>query len=251
MANWVNVSFSGLMMSSWTADEEGINFKGKKYQYAGMHSSIKIFNKGGFGTNGVIQVYLDGKLTSLTFKGSQYPLIEEFVSYVNNLVDQNNGVVDDAVYNLTGARGRSIKVYEDRVVIIVNVTMGSLLTNNATDGAKTIYYSDVIGVQYKECGATLGYLQLETASLQMNNKISNFFSENSYTFNADQNTKMAEVAKYVKDRVQYYKSGLHQPSQIVQQVSGADELIKYKQLLDMGAITQDEFNEKKKQILGL
>lgn len=31
----------------------------------------------------------------------------------------------------------------------------------------------------------------------------------------------------------------------------ADELLKYKQLLDMGAITQDEFNLKKKQLLGI
>lgn len=36
-----------------------------------------------------------------------------------------------------------------------------------------------------------------------------------------------------------------------QATSGADEILKYKQLLDMGAITLDEFNAKKKQILGL
>ena len=174
-------------------------------------------------------------------------MIQEFVSYVNDIVDKNNGVVDDAVYNLTGARGRSIKVYEDKAIITVNVTIGSLLTNNATDGAKTIYYSDVIGVQFKECRATLGYLQLETASMQMNNKNSNFFGENSYTFNADQNAKMVEVCQYIRDRVEYYKK----PQPVVQSVSGADELIKYKQLLDMGAITQDEFDAKKKQLLGL
>lgn len=33
--------------------------------------------------------------------------------------------------------------------------------------------------------------------------------------------------------------------------SAADELLKFKQLLDMGAITQDEFDIKKKQLLGL
>ena len=247
MANWINVSFSGLMMSSWTADETGINFKCKRYQYSDMHSAISVFSKGSFGSNGVLEACLDGKLTNLTFKGSQYPLIQEFVSYVNDIVDKNNGAVDDAVYNLTGASGRSIKVYEDKAIITVNVTIGSLLTNNATDGAKTIYYSDVIGVPFKECRATLGYLQLETASMQMNNKNSNFFGENSYTFNADQNAKMVEVCQYIRDRVEYYKK----PQPVVQSVSGADELIKYKQLLDMGAITQDEFDAKKKQLLGL
>jgi hypothetical protein len=37
----------------------------------------------------------------------------------------------------------------------------------------------------------------------------------------------------------------------VAQVSAADELKKFKELLDMGVITQEEFNAKKKQLLGL
>ena len=32
--------------------------------------------------------------------------------------------------------------------------------------------------------------------------------------------------------------------------SVADELLKFKQLLDMGAITQEEFDAQKKQLLG-
>ena len=34
-------------------------------------------------------------------------------------------------------------------------------------------------------------------------------------------------------------------------ISNADEILKYKKLLDMGIITQDEFEAKKKQLLGL
>lgn len=37
----------------------------------------------------------------------------------------------------------------------------------------------------------------------------------------------------------------------VQAVSGADEILKYKNLLDAGIITEEEFNAKKAQILGL
>lgn len=40
-------------------------------------------------------------------------------------------------------------------------------------------------------------------------------------------------------------------TQIVQQGSAADELKKFKELLDMGVITQEEFDAKKKQLLGL
>lgn len=36
-----------------------------------------------------------------------------------------------------------------------------------------------------------------------------------------------------------------------QQVSSADEILKYKQLLDCGAITQEEFDAKKQQLLGV
>lgn len=41
------------------------------------------------------------------------------------------------------------------------------------------------------------------------------------------------------------------PTTIVQQASAADELKKFKDLLDSGIITQEEFNAKKKQLLGL
>ena len=43
----------------------------------------------------------------------------------------------------------------------------------------------------------------------------------------------------------------NQPASVVQQVSAADELKKFKELLDMGIITQEEFDAKKKQLLGL
>ena len=42
-----------------------------------------------------------------------------------------------------------------------------------------------------------------------------------------------------------------QPQIQIQQTSSADEILKYKNLLDMGIITQDEFEQKKKQLLGL
>ncbi|MDE7100544.1 MAG: SHOCT domain-containing protein [Anaeroplasmataceae bacterium] len=37
----------------------------------------------------------------------------------------------------------------------------------------------------------------------------------------------------------------------INQVSAADELKKFKELLDTGIITQEEFNTKKKELLGL
>lgn len=109
----------------------------------------------------------------------------------------NKRLIYDLVYEVHGARGRSIKVYPYKCIINTSVTAGSLLTNNATDGEKTIYYKDVVGIQYKRSGVTIGYLQFETSSGTMNHDKSNFFSENTFTFEADKDEIMEEVYEYI------------------------------------------------------
>ncbi len=152
---------------------------------------------------------------------------------------------------LFGSRGRSLKVYDDKVVITVKAGLGSFITGNATDGEKTIYYSDCIGVQYKKEGVTLGYLQFETASGIMNNRFSNFFNENTFTWDSKCSTtvkKIPEIVQYIKGRVDYYKKNKNVVSSAL---SSADEIKKYKELLDDGVISQEEFNAKKKELLGI
>lgn len=156
-----------------------------------------------------------------------------------------------AVYSIDGVRGRHIEVYEDKCVISTKAGLGSFLTGNISDGEKTIYYMDCIGVQFKRSGFQIGYLQLETASGLMNNRNSNFFNENSFTFDTTKvsNEKMEEVAAYVKKKVEEAKAAKNAPVQVA--ISPADELKKFKELLDMGIISQEEFDAKKKQVLGL
>lgn len=48
-----------------------------------------------------------------------------------------------------------------------------------------------------------------------------------------------------------YELELKKANEVPNTVSTADELKKYKELLDMGVITQEEFDAKKKQLLGL
>lgn len=115
------------------------------------------------------------------------------------------------ICSLTGVRGRSIDIYDNKCKITTEVTLGSVLTNNATDGEKTIFYVDVIGLQYKRSGAAIGYLQLETASGLMNNRTSNFFAENTFTFEPGNGTADAEIMElvyeYILQRLEGYKYG--------------------------------------------
>jgi hypothetical protein len=125
-----------------------------------------------------------------------------------------------------------------------------------TDGEKTIYYRDCIGVQFKRSGFAIGYIQIETAASMMNNKNSNFFGENSFTFDTTKvsNEFMEQVAAYIKKRVEDIKEGKDVPASNTSPVyapSPADEIKKYKELLDSGILTQEEFELKKKQILGI
>ena len=166
--------------------------------------------------------------------------------------EQQRAAKKGTKYSVKGVRGKSLDVFEDKCVITVGVTIGSILTSNATDGEKIIYYKDIIGIQYKEPGFTVGYLQLETSAPSMNNGISNFFGENSFTFDNSGDSvgvlEMQPIVEYIKKRVEDYKRN---DSGTVQAVSAADEIKKFKELLDMGVITQEEFDAKKKQLLGL
>lgn len=115
------------------------------------------------------------------------------------------------LYDLEGVRGRHIKIYDRKCVISTRPTAGSFLTGNVTDGEKTIFYKDVVGVQFKKSGALIGYLQFETGSVQMNNQNSNMFSENTFTFeqnkNGITNERMQSVYNRVCDLIEQVKYG--------------------------------------------
>ncbi|MBR0349272.1 MAG: SHOCT domain-containing protein [Clostridia bacterium] len=63
------------------------------------------------------------------------------------------------------------------------------------------------------------------------------------------------IGNLLKERQEKEKSQTVTKENIINQTiikqTSADELKKFKELLDMGAITQEEFDAKKKQLLGL
>ena len=168
--------------------------------------------------------------------------IEYICSNSPLLIKMNQG----CVYDIIGALGRHLFVYEDRVIIRTNTSLGSVFSGKNAD-EKAIYYADCIGVQFKEKDDTSGYLQFETASNMMSNISDTHLNENTFVF--DTNEKMNEVAEYIRARVSGHKQS--NQSVLPNSISAADEIKKFKELLDIGAITQEEFDMKKKQLLGL
>ena len=73
--------------------------------------------------------------------------------------------------------------------------------------------------------------------------------ETRFTFTKKHLNEMIEIKNFIQEKV----AKAHMPNINIQNSvtgSSADEILKLKQLLDMGAITQEEFDEQKKKILG-
>ncbi len=164
--------------------------------------------------------------------------------------------VEQPIYVLDGGAKDVLYAFEDRVVISHHGVLNAL--SMGIKGDKTIYYSDITSVQYKAPGILTGYLQfsLPGGNENQGGVFSAINDENTITIVAKNAAKRAakaqEVVDFLNKKLREAKTGAHSTPTVIQQsVSAADELKKFKDLLDSGAITQEEFDAKKKQLLGL
>lgn len=116
-------------------------------------------------------------------------------------------------------------------------------------GEKTIPYSSIVAVQLKKAGALAGYIQLTLAGGSEAKKgiWESTSDENTINFHnyRENNKRFEEAKRIIEQRVIATRSG------VVQQKSDAYELAKFAELRNKGILTEEEFNQKKKQILGL
>lgn len=159
-------------------------------------------------------------------------------------------MTDTIVFNFDGGAKDILLVYEDRVVIQHKGVINALAMG--MKGDKTLYYYDITAVEFKRPGAiTQGYIQftLPGGNESRRGVIAASVDENSITIIGKKRIPEAEdVVQYINNRIKEFKSG---KNPVAAPASSADELLKFKQLLDSGAITQEEFDAKKKQLLGL
>ena len=139
-------------------------------------------------------------------------------------------------------------VYEDKIIIERKGFMA--FATQGLSGSKSIPMSAIQSVQIKDAGAILnGYIQFGIlGGVEHKGGLSNAANdENSIVFLNTSN----ELAHQIKD---YIETAILHPqdtdNESLPQPSIADELLKFKQLLDMGVITQAEFDAQKKKLLG-
>ena len=158
-------------------------------------------------------------------------------------------------YCIVNSFGRILDVYDNKVVFTSTkststVVSGLIFGDSLTQGEKTIYYKDAIGVQFKPATITDGYIQVETAVGGMTSTKSQYSGENSIQFGSKVNDEAETVTNFIKQKIEETKN-TPVGGTVIQQSTAADEVMKLKQLLDMGVISQEEFDKKKNELLGL
>lgn len=158
-------------------------------------------------------------------------------------------------YCIVNNLGKILDIYDNKVVFSSTKSTSTLVTGlvfgtSVTQGEKTIYYKDAIGVQYKPSSIADGYIQIETAAGGVTSSSSQYGGENSIQFSGKQSNADAEIiVAFIKNKIEEIKNA--PVGGIVQQLSPAEELKKFKELLDADIITQEEFDAKKKELLGI
>ena len=117
-------------------------------------------------------------------------------------------------------------------------------------GTKTYPFSSLTSIQFKEPGFTTGYLQfILMGSVENKRGVSGAVNdENTILFIKKELPLILELKEYIEFKINNKTTGSNIASSALTE---ADEILKYKKLLDQGILTQEEFDAKKKQLLNL
>lgn len=140
-----------------------------------------------------------------------------------------------------------IRVYDDKV----EIEKSGFFMNNT---AKSLAMANIVSVSIKPSGWGRGYIEFTTpGSRDSRNTEEALKNENALCFkNGSQDAEAQKIKSFVEEKILELSQNKSGGTTIIQQsASAAEELKKFKELLDMGIITQEEFDAKKKQLLGI
>lgn len=204
-------------------------------------------------TNGVAQVVIGGRPKQLAYKFADRERAAQAFAFANGKINAAKGIVKNCKYELQAHTGTSLEVYDTYLVLHFMET-GAIVANIAkggTNGGKRINFADLTAIQFKEpAGMSVGFIQFAfPGSVENKNGVFAAINDENSIPVSPQNLALArEIVEFIENR----RSELRAPqTTVVQQASAADELKKFKELLDSGIISQEEFDAKKKQLLGL
>jgi hypothetical protein len=125
---------------------------------------------------------------------------------------------------------------------------GFMSFGNGLRGEKTIPLQSITAIQLKKPGAMHGYIQFSLLGAQeaKGDAIELMKDENTIVFAGRHLDDMMELKRMIESR-----NAPANPIVQSQGSSAAMQIKEFKELLDDGIITQEEFESKKKQLLGI
>lgn len=173
-----------------------------------------------------------------------------------------------ALHKALGGIETEVSVYDDRISLKRKIS-GVLALTVKLPSETTVFYNDLSAINLVEPSGIngIGWIELSGISINggtmktvdVNGKVLNNVDTvnalgNPYciVFNKDKN-EMKDYFNKLRDAYQEYKSKEKNSSTTIinqnQEESSLDKIKKLKDLLDIGAISQEEFDEKKKTLM--
>lgn len=159
---------------------------------------------------------------------------------------KNNG----ALFILNGGTSK-LCIYEEKIEIIYGNDFKTRFFNMGNTGNIVIPFTSISGFQFLE-GSPKKSGRFDFSILGGQNTYNTY--DNIFTFNGEENETAIRIRDFITDKIS--KSNVEKTNKISKNniestISNADEIAKYKKLLDDGIITQEEFETKKKQLLNI
>lgn len=143
-----------------------------------------------------------------------------------------------------------LEVFEDKVTITPQGILGFM--NKGLKGTKTIPFSSISAIQFKEAGTVFsGYLQftIPGGNESKGGVFAAASDENTFMFAEKKNNALAtKIKEYIEEKVQE----LHAPARTKQSppaTSLSDELQKLASLRDSGILSDQEFQSAKSRLI--
>lgn len=156
--------------------------------------------------------------------------------------------MNEILFKANGRNGL-IELYENQLVI--KKKLGGL-KRMLTTGDKEIFLDNIKNVNYKSANSmTWGFIQFETAQNTKELSKGSLMSSPNDDYSVNFSKKQQPEFEKLKTEINELRSRNNSQTIIQNQFSEADELEKLADLKEKGILTQEEFDQKKKQILGL
>jgi hypothetical protein len=166
-------------------------------------------------------------------------IFENLVEFVNQQVI-NNDQESPYDYKLDGISS-SLYLFDDKILI----RHRGLLSGRARD--KVIPVSRIVSVKFKRATRNLeGYIQFATTAGELTGgALKTFTDENAVNFSSNQEPDFSSFRDHIQTIIESPStSPNHSKSDPM------DQLFKLRGLLDAGIITEEEFQEKKRELMG-